>query len=70
MTSRTIVLRCLDTVFIAMSMLLMLAVAGLPMEWMLDLLDVSSSEFWVFALFVLFAASALIHAVATSDARG
>jgi hypothetical protein len=67
MTSKTIALRILDAVFIGFTMLLMLAVAGLPMEWFLDLVEMSLREFQAFALFVVVAALLLIHAIATSD---
>jgi hypothetical protein len=67
MTSKTIALRILDGVFIGFTMLLMLAVAGLPMGWLLDLVEMSLREFQAFALFVVFAALLLIHAIATSD---
>jgi hypothetical protein len=67
MTSKTIVLRILDAVFIGFTMLLMLAVAGLPMEWFLDLVEMSLREFQAFALFFVVAALLLIHAIATSD---
>jgi len=62
MTSKTLVLRFLDWIFIGVSTLLVLGVAGLPMDWMLDLL-----EFKAFGLFILFASILLIHAIATSD---
>jgi hypothetical protein len=67
MTSKTIALRILDAVFIGFTMLLMLAVAGLPMEWFLDLVEMSLREFQAFALFFVVAALLLIHAIATSD---
>jgi hypothetical protein len=67
-TSKIIVLRCLDWIFIGVTMLLVMGVAGLPMEWMLSLLDMSSLEFKAFGLFVLFASLLLFHAIATSDA--
>jgi hypothetical protein len=67
MTSKIIVLRCLDWIFVGVTMLLVMGVAGLPMEWMLGLLDMSSLEFKAFGLFVLFASLLLLHAIATSD---
>lgn len=67
MTSKTIALRVLDGVFIGFTLLLMLGVAGLPMDWLLDLVEMSLREFQGFALFVVFAALLLIHAIATSD---
>jgi hypothetical protein len=67
MSSKRIVLKFLDWIFVGISTLLVMGVAGLPMEWMLDLLDMSSPEFRAFGLFVLFASILLIHAIATSD---
>jgi hypothetical protein len=67
MTSKMLVLRLLDWVFCGVTMLLVLGVAGLPMDWMLSLLDMSSLEFRAFGLFVLLASILLIHAIATSD---
>jgi hypothetical protein len=67
MTSKVLVLRLLDWTFVGLTTLLVLGVAGLPMEWMLDLFDMSSTAFKAFGLFILFASTLLIHAVATSD---
>jgi hypothetical protein len=67
MTSKMIALRILDGVFIGFTMLLMMGVAGLPLQWLLDLVEMSLREFQGFALFVVFAALLLIHAIATSD---
>jgi hypothetical protein len=67
MTSKVLVLRLLDWTFVGLTTLLVLGVAGLPMEWMLDLFDMSSVAFEAFGVFVLLASMLLIHAVATSD---
>jgi hypothetical protein len=67
MTSKMVALRILDGVFIGFTMLLMMGLAGLPMEWLLSLVKMSLREFQSFALFVDFAALLLIHAIATSD---
>ncbi len=67
MTSKMIALRILDGVFIGFTMLLMMGVAGLPLQWLLDLVEMSLREFQGFALFVVFAALLLIHAIATSN---
>ena len=67
MTSKILVLRLLDWLFVGVSMLLVMGVAGLPIDWLLNLLDMSSPEFKAFGLFVLFASILLIHAIATSD---
>src|SRR5882724_106358 len=67
MTSKMIALRILDGVFIGFTMLLMMGLAGLPMGWLLNLIEMSLREFQSFALFVVFAALLLIHAIVTSD---
>jgi hypothetical protein len=67
MTSKTIALRILDGVFVGFTMLLMMGLAGLPMEWLLSLVEMSSREFQSFALFVVFGTLLLIHAIVTSD---
>jgi putative Ca2+/H+ antiporter (TMEM165/GDT1 family) len=46
---------------------LMLIVAGLPVDWLLALLEMSMREFQAFALFIIFGSLLLIHAIATSD---
>ena len=53
MTSKIFVLRLLDGIFIGFSMVLIMGVAGLPMDWVLNLLDMSSPEFTAFGSFVL-----------------
>ncbi|MGY4305107.1 putative Ca2+/H+ antiporter (TMEM165/GDT1 family) [Bradyrhizobium sp. USDA 4369] len=67
MTSKTIALKILDSIFIAASTFLLLLVAGLPAEWIMALLEMSLREFQAFALFVIFGSLILIHAIATSD---
>ena len=67
MTSKMVALRLLDGIFIGITLLLMLGIAGLPMGWLLDLIEMSLREFQEFALFIVFAALLLIHAIATSD---
>jgi hypothetical protein len=67
MTSKTIVLRILDGVFIGFTILLTMGLAGLPMEWLLNLIEMPLREFQGFALFVVFGTLLLIHAIATSD---
>ncbi|WP_315780781.1 MULTISPECIES: hypothetical protein [unclassified Bradyrhizobium] len=67
MTSKMIALSILDGIFIAATGFLLLVIAGLPIEWMLALLDMSLREFQAFALFVIFSSLLLIHAIATSD---
>jgi putative Ca2+/H+ antiporter (TMEM165/GDT1 family) len=67
MTSKMVALRILDGIFIGVSLVLMLGFAGLPMGWLLDLVEMSLREFQEFALFIVFAALLLIHAIATSN---
>ena len=67
MTSKIVALRILDGIFIGVTLMLMLAIAGLPMGWLLDLIEMSLREFQVFALFIVFAALLLIHAIVTSN---
>ncbi|MGJ5175244.1 hypothetical protein ACQR16_10275 [Bradyrhizobium oligotrophicum] len=67
MTSKMVALKILDGIFISATGFLLLIVAGLPVEWMLAMLDMSLREFQAFALFVVFSSLLLIHAIATSD---
>jgi ABC-type multidrug transport system permease subunit len=67
MTSKTIALKILDLIFIGVTMVLMLAIAGVPMGWLLDLVEMSLREFQAFGLFLVFATLLLIHAIATSN---
>ncbi|MGY3449373.1 hypothetical protein [Bradyrhizobium sp. USDA 4353] len=67
MTSKMIALKILDGIFLAGTGLLLLIVAGLPVDGMLALLGMSLREFHAFALFVIFSCLLLIHAIATSD---
>lgn len=67
MTSKTIALTILDGIFVTATTFLLLIVAGLPVDWLLALLEMSMHEFQAFALFVIFSSLLLIHAIATSD---
>jgi hypothetical protein len=67
MTSKTIALRILDGIFIGFSMLLLMGLAGLPLGWLLNLVEMSLREFQSLALFVVFGTLLLIHAIVTSD---
>ena len=67
MTSKIVALKILDGIFIVVTFVLMLAIAGLPMGWLLDLIEMSLREFQAFALFIVFAALLLIHAIVTSN---
>ncbi|WP_035643360.1 hypothetical protein [Bradyrhizobium sp. ORS 375] len=67
MTSKTIALRILDSIFVSATISLLLIVAGVPIDGLLALVDMSLREFQAFALFVIFSSLLLIHAIATSD---
>jgi hypothetical protein len=67
MTSKQIVLRMLDILIITFLAVLALSVAGLPMGWVPRLFHMSSRDFREFAIFVVFGAMLLMHAIATSD---
>jgi hypothetical protein len=67
MTSKMMALRILDLAFMAFTAILLLAVVGVPIEGLLDLIDMSPGEFQGFVLFVLFGVLWLIHAIGTSD---
>jgi hypothetical protein len=67
MTSKMIALRVLDGIFIGFAAILLLVLAGVPLEGLLAVINMSGREFQPFALFVLFSTLGLIHAIATSD---
>jgi hypothetical protein len=67
MTSKTVALTILDWIFMAATMLVLLVIAGCPVEWLLRLTEMSLREFEWFALFIVFSTLGLIHAIATSD---
>ena len=67
MTSGMIALKALDLVFIGTTMLILLGVAGVPMEWLLVFADLSLPEFQWIGLFLVPASLWLIYAIATSD---
>jgi hypothetical protein len=67
MSSKTIMLRALDAIFIAFTVVLLLAAAGVPIDWLLAVMDMSSREFRAFAAFILCGVLLLSHAIATSD---
>jgi hypothetical protein len=60
-------MRILDGLLIGFTMMLVLAVGGLPLEWLLDLVNTASLALEGFALAVLSAAVWLIHAFAGSE---
>jgi hypothetical protein len=60
-------LKVLDLVFIGATTLVLLGIAGAPMEWLLVLADTSMREFQWFGLLFVLAFLWLIYALATSD---
>jgi hypothetical protein len=67
MTSKMVTLKILDGIFIALALILLLGIIGLPLDSLLDLIEMSSREFEGFALFVLFGLLWLIYEIAASD---
>ena len=67
MTSKMITLKILDGMFIAFALALLLAIAGFPLDLLLEPMEMSSREFEGFALFVLFGLLWLIYEIASSD---
>jgi hypothetical protein len=57
----------LDAAFIVFTMMLVMAVAGLPVEWLLDLVSKTSLAVESLALAVASAAVGLIYAIAGSE---
>jgi hypothetical protein len=66
-TSKAIVLTFLDRVIVAFIGITLLSLAGVPMQWLSEMLDMSVPEFRGFSMFVVFASLWLTHAIATSD---
>jgi hypothetical protein len=60
-------MRLLDAVLIAFTMVLVMAVGGLPLEWLLDLVSKTSIAIEGLALAVASAALGLIYAIAGSE---
>jgi len=67
MTSKMVALKILDGVFIGFTLSLLLAIVGLPLDLLLDVVDMSPHEFEAFGVFMLFGLLWLIHAIASSD---
>ena len=67
MISKMTAFKILDAVFVAATMLVLLAVAGLPTEWLLAVADLSLRQAQWVAFAIVLAACWLIHAIATSD---
>jgi hypothetical protein len=57
-------MKVLDGIFIAFTMMLVMAVAGLPLEWLLDLVSKTSLTIEGLALAVASTALGLIYAIA------
>jgi hypothetical protein len=60
-------LTILDGIFIAFTMMMVMAVAGLPVEWLFDLVSKTSIAIEGLALAVVSAALGLIYAIAGSE---
>jgi hypothetical protein len=60
-------MRILDGVFIGFTMVLVMAVAGLPVEWLLDLVSKTSLAIEGLALAAASAALGLLYAIAGSE---
>jgi hypothetical protein len=67
MTTKKRAMRILDGIFIGFTMVLVMAVGGLPIEWLLDLVSKTSIAIEGVALLVLSAAVSLIYAIAGPD---
>ena len=60
-------MKILDAVFVGFTMVLVMAVGGLPVEWLLDLVSKTSLAIEGLALAVTSAALGLIYALAGSE---
>jgi hypothetical protein len=60
-------MRILDAIFIGLTIVLVMGVAGLPVEWLLDLVSRTSVAIEGLALAVASAALGLIYALAGSE---
>jgi hypothetical protein len=67
MSQKNKAMKILDAVFIAFTMMMVMAVAGLPLEWLLDLVSKTSLAIEGGALAVASAAVGLIYAIAGSE---
>jgi hypothetical protein len=67
MSQKNRVMKILDGIFIAFTMMMVMAVAGLPVEWLLDLVSKTSLAIEGLALAVASAALGLIYAIAGSE---
>ena len=67
MTSKMMALKVLDGIFVGLTLTLLLAIVGLPLDLLVDVVDMSSCEFEAFGVFMLLGLLSLIHAIASSD---
>jgi hypothetical protein len=67
MSQKNKVMKILDAIFIGFTMVLVMAVAGLPLEWLLDLASKTSVAIEGLSLAVVSAALGLIYAIAGSE---
>jgi hypothetical protein len=66
MTSKMIALAVLDGLFISATIAVLLVIIGFPVDWLAPA-NMSTREFQLFGLFVVFGSLWLIHAIGTSD---
>jgi hypothetical protein len=67
MSQKNRAMRILDGILIGFTMMLVMAVGGLPLEWLLDLVSKTSLAIESLALAVASAALGLIYVVAGSE---
>ncbi|HEY2249269.1 MAG TPA: hypothetical protein VGH70_17645 [Bradyrhizobium sp.] len=67
MSHKNKAMKVLDAIFIGFTMVLVMAAAGLPVEWLLDLVSKTSLAIEGLALAVASAALGLIYAIAGSE---
>jgi hypothetical protein len=67
MTSKTVVLRLLDTLIAGFLAVLAMSTAHVPIGWLPRMLHMSIREFNGFSIFIVSAAMWLMYAIATSD---
>lgn len=67
MSQKNKAMRILDGILIGFTMMLVMAVGGLPLEWLLDLVSKTSLAIESLALAVASAALGLIYVVAGSE---
>jgi hypothetical protein len=67
MSQKNRAMKILDGVFIGFTMVLVMAVAGLPVEWLLDLVSRTSLAIESLALAAASAALGLLYAIAGSE---